>query len=82
MSSLIQLAIGLVIDLKINKPQLQSNAKQSYLLNATTTEVCRDPTPNICHSSEVMRAFLGCFYLSSVFVDSPVQILLTLISTV
>jgi hypothetical protein len=55
----------MVVELGINKPPA-ANSKQYYLLEGTDVDPCERPVIPNTHPSEAMRAFLGCYYLSSV----------------
>lgn len=69
-SYLIQLAMSLVAELGINKSPLPENSTQSYLIEGTDTALCEGPQVPSFHPSDAMRAFLGCYYLSSVISSS------------
>lgn len=65
MSALLQLAIALVAELELGKmPKIVPDPKKS-LAHATGLETSAPPAEVHVHSLEEIRAFLGCFYLSS-----------------
>ena len=67
-SILIQLAVSLVVELGLNKKPRPRLSRHQQLVADASTQSCEDPTACLCHSLEEMRAFLGCFHLSSMYI--------------
>lgn len=65
MSYLLQLAVALVVELELNKSP-PSNIPREARLHAEDQVFCKNSPIPETHLLEHMRAFTGCFYLSSV----------------
>ncbi|KAH8591229.1 hypothetical protein B0O99DRAFT_276659 [Bisporella sp. PMI_857] len=69
-SYLIQLAIAMVGELGLNRPQQVLSAKETYISQATKARFCiTEPAstrPPEASETEMMRSYLGCYYLSSI----------------
>lgn len=68
LSALVQLAVALVAELELGRKPRHVDSKKS-LAHATGLEVSAPAKATNVHSLEDMRAFLGVFYLSSMFVS-------------
>lgn len=68
-TSLLQLAIDLVIDLDLNRPPNISD-KPKTVSEAMRFVYGHKPKP-VSGSLEERRAFLGCFYISSMYILLP-----------
>jgi hypothetical protein len=70
-SIVIQLAISLVAELDLDKKSRPRLTRQQQVLADAATQSCEDLAAS--HSPEEMRAFLGCFYLSSMYILCSTQ---------
>ena len=66
MTNMLQLAISLVVELELNKSPSVTDLKRKALLDATEKPFCENSLNPERHTLDEMRAYMGCFYLSSV----------------
>ncbi|KAE8441496.1 hypothetical protein EG329_004884 [Mollisiaceae sp. DMI_Dod_QoI] len=67
MSALLQLAVALVAELYLGKMPRSIPDPKTSLAHAVGLTAASPPKAPITHTTDEMRAFVGCFYLSSVF---------------
>lgn len=63
-TGLVQLSVGLVADLGLNRQPIIANGTPYSLLNEAV-ESTKGLQPRPYHTSDEMRAVLGCFYMTS-----------------
>lgn len=68
MSALLQLAIALVAELDLGKTPRSIPDPKKSLVHAVGLVLLPPPKAVNAHTSDEMRAFVGCFYLSSMYV--------------